>query len=78
MAPGTEITLTFADESVVAVAGCNTMTGGFAIDDGVLEVDRWRQTMMACPDEVQAQDVMAGRVPELGTHRPRSPTTCSP
>jgi heat shock protein HslJ len=54
--PGTEITLTFTDESVVAVAGCNTITGGFDVDDGVLHVDAMAQTLMACPDELQTQD----------------------
>ena len=53
---GTEITLTFADEAVVALAGCNTMRGGFAVADGVLEVDAMAQTLMACPDDLQAQD----------------------
>ncbi len=56
LVPGTEITLTFTDESVVAIAGCNTMTGGFDVDDGVLDVDTMAQTLMACPDELQAQD----------------------
>ena len=53
---GTEITLTFTDEAVTAVAGCNTMNGGFTVDDGVLDVETLAQTLMACPDELQAQD----------------------
>jgi heat shock protein HslJ len=54
---GTEITLTFADEAIVAAAGCNTMRAGYEIDDGVLTLDGpMAQTLMACPEELEAQD----------------------
>jgi heat shock protein HslJ len=53
---GTEVTLTFTDGAIVASAGCNTMRGGFEIEDGVLVVDAMAQTLMACEDERQAQD----------------------
>jgi heat shock protein HslJ len=54
----TEITLSFQDGRISARAGCNTMTGGATWDDGVLRVpaDGLATTMMACPDDLQAQD----------------------
>jgi heat shock protein HslJ len=53
---GTVVTLVFEDGNVGATAGCNTMTGGFTVEDGVLQVDQLAQTLMACPDDLQAQD----------------------
>jgi heat shock protein HslJ len=50
------ITLSFQDDLVSANAGCNTMNGGYTITDGALEVDAMATTMMACADDLMAQD----------------------
>ncbi len=50
------ITLSFQDDSVSANAGCNTMNGGYTITDGTLDVDAMATTMMACADDLMAQD----------------------
>jgi heat shock protein HslJ len=52
----TRLTLAFEGENVAATAGCNTMTGGYAIEDGTLVVGELAQTLMACADELQQQD----------------------
>jgi heat shock protein HslJ len=54
---GTQVTLTFTADSLSAVAGCNTMVGGYTIEDGTLKVAALAQTMMACDPETTAQDV---------------------
>ena len=53
---GTQVTLTFTADSISAVAGCNTMNGGYTIEDGVLKVPAMVQTLMACDPETTAQD----------------------
>ena len=53
---GTQITLTFTADTVSAVAGCNTMNGGYTIEDGALKVATMLQTRMACDPETTAQD----------------------
>lgn len=53
---GTQVTLTFTADSLSAVAGCNTMVGGYTIEDGVLKVATMAQTLMACDPETTAQD----------------------
>ena len=52
----TRITLRFEGDSLSAVAGCNTMTGGYTIDGDVLKVGALAQTRMACEDDLMAQD----------------------
>lgn len=52
----TTITLAFQADAVSANAGCNTMNGGYTITDGTLEVATMASTMMACTDELMAQD----------------------
>ena len=54
---GTQITLTFTADTVSAVAGCNTMTGNYTIEDGTLKVDTMAQTRMACDPDTTSQDV---------------------
>jgi heat shock protein HslJ len=53
---GTRITLVFASDTVAAVAGCNTMTGGYSVDGDTLKVATMAQTQMACSDDLMAQD----------------------
>lgn len=53
---GTVITLSFADGSLSANAGCNTIFGSFDIDDGRLVAEDLASTAMACADELMVQD----------------------
>jgi heat shock protein HslJ len=50
------IELFFDADRVSARAGCNSMNGGYTISDGTLEVAAMASTMMACSDELMAQD----------------------
>jgi heat shock protein HslJ len=52
----TAIELGFTSDSLSARAGCNSMNGGYSIADGVLVVGAMASTMMACSDELMAQD----------------------
>ena len=52
----TRITLRFEGTSLSAIAGCNTMTGGYTIEGDVLKVGALAQTRMACEDDLMAQD----------------------
>lgn len=52
----TRITLRFEGESLSAIAGCNTMTGGYTVDGDVLKVGALAQTRMACEEDLMAQD----------------------
>lgn len=53
---GSEITISFTDGTIGVEAGCNSMSGSYAIDDGELEVGTLAQTMMACDDDLMDQD----------------------
>lgn len=53
---GSTIRFTFEDGNLATIAGCNTMTGGYEIEDGRVVVGQLAQTMMACSDELMAQD----------------------
>jgi heat shock protein HslJ len=53
---GTWLSLTFADDRLGASAGCNTMSGGFEIVEETLVVADLALTLMACPDDLAAQD----------------------
>lgn len=53
---GSTVTLSFDADNVGAQAGCNTMTSGFTIEDGDLTIGTMASTMMACSDELMAQD----------------------
>jgi heat shock protein HslJ len=52
----TTVELAFLADSIAARGGCNSMSGGFEIVDGTLEVATMASTMMACSDELMAQD----------------------
>lgn len=54
---GSQLTMTFDDGQLSANAGCNTLGGGYELADGTLSlVGEPRATMMACSDELMAQD----------------------
>ena len=53
---GSEISLVFTADTLAAVAGSNTMTGGYTITDGKLAAPALAQTLMACDDAAMAQD----------------------
>lgn len=53
---GSTISLSFQTDMLSANAGCNTMNGGYTITDGDLGVDAMATTMMACADDLMAQD----------------------
>lgn len=57
---GSTITLRFADGSLGANAGCNSMSGAFTIEDGALSVGEMAATMMACDEALMAQDTWLG------------------
>jgi heat shock protein HslJ len=52
----TTIELAFTSDGLSARAGCNSMNGGYSITDGTLDVGQMASTMMACSDELMAQD----------------------
>jgi heat shock protein HslJ len=54
---GSTITLTFEDDNLSAQAGCNTMSAPYALEDDLLTwTGEVAATMMACPDDLTAQD----------------------
>lgn len=53
----TVVTLDFADGQLGFSAGCNSMSAGYDVAAGRLELSsEVASTMMACPDDLQAQD----------------------
>ena len=51
------ITIEFEADRLGANAGCNTLSGGYAITDDTLEVGVMASTRMACGDDLAAQDM---------------------
>jgi heat shock protein HslJ len=56
LADGAGLTIVFEDGNVAAVGGCNTLTGGYVIADGVLQAGELAQTLMACEEPLERQD----------------------
>ena len=57
LAADSVLSLSFEGEQLAANAGCNTITGGYGIEDGTLAWDDTpAATMMACEDDLMAQD----------------------
>lgn len=57
LADGSTLLLSFGAISVVASAGCNTLSGTAAYDGGILAVEEpMASTMMACPEAMMDQD----------------------
>lgn len=54
---GSNVFLTFVEGDIVVNAGCNTQRASYSVDgDGTLEVGEMAATLMACDDELMAQD----------------------
>ena len=53
---GSTVELAFLPDRISVRAGCNTMNGGYQIVDGTLEVNTLASTMMACSEDLMAQD----------------------
>ena len=53
---GTSVHLSFTADSVSANAGCNTMSGGYTIENDVLIAGPFASTMMACDQALMDQD----------------------
>jgi heat shock protein HslJ len=53
---GSETTLTFDAGRIGVHAGCNQMSGGYAIKDGRLDIGPMISTEMACAEPLMAQD----------------------
>ncbi|NIK60992.1 META domain-containing protein [Kribbella shirazensis] len=57
LVPGTRIRVEIRKDGVlIARAGCNELSGGIMLDDGVLRFDQSIQTQMGCGPEFEAQD----------------------
>jgi heat shock protein HslJ len=56
LVPGSQVRLTFQDGSLGVQAGCNSMGGAYAMEDGVLQVEAMFSTEMACAEPLMAQD----------------------
>jgi heat shock protein HslJ len=56
MAPGSTISLTFADGRVSVRGGCNNMSGSYTVNGDVLTVGTLASTMMACDQALMDQD----------------------
>lgn len=59
---GTAVTLTFEGGRLSTIAGCNTASGDYRVEDGVLRVgDVWESTLIGCSAELAAQDRWLGQ-----------------
>lgn len=67
LVPDTHIRISFDDGRLSASAGCNTMFGGYHLEDGELVVDGLGMTEMGCSSELMEQDSWLS---ELLTSRP--------
>ncbi|MGY0558770.1 DUF4377 domain-containing protein [Lysobacter sp. A421] len=67
--PEHPVQLDFADSRIQISNTCNSMSGGFSIDGGQLQVDRLAQTMMACADPALAalDDAVGDRLADPAT-----------
>lgn len=63
---GSTITIGFAEGLVVAAGGCNSLRGGYTVEDGALVVDVLASTQMACDEPLMAQDDWIGALLESG------------
>ena len=56
LAADSRVTLAFSDTALAIVGGCNTQNGGYTITDGRLVVEALASTLMACEEDLTAQD----------------------
>lgn len=56
LVPGSTIRLSFGDGKIGASAGCNSMSGPYRIEDGILRAGSLATTEMACDQPLMAQD----------------------
>src|SRR5699024_2671020 len=53
---GTRIRMTFEGGQVSVQAGCNSLSGDYRVESGVLRVGQVGGTEMGCPEALMAQD----------------------
>lgn len=63
---GSRVRMSFDDGRVSVQAGCNTLFGGYRVEDGVLRVDAMGGTEMGCPEDLMAQDAWLVETLESG------------
>jgi heat shock protein HslJ len=57
---GTTVSLTFEGTTLAVSGGCNTMSGGYTIEDGKLDVGEMISTQKACEEPLMALDTAIG------------------
>jgi heat shock protein HslJ len=60
LVPGSQVRLSFEDGRVAAQAGCNSMSGSYAVDGGRLAVGALAMTEMGCDPALMDQDAWLG------------------
>lgn len=63
---GTRVSLTFDGDTLSASAGCNTIFGGYELDDGTLTAGPLAQSQMLCEEDLQRQDEWVAELLENG------------
>jgi heat shock protein HslJ len=58
LVPGTRVRVGFVDGSISISGSCNTASGEYAVEDGVLIADSFAMTEMACEEPRMAQDTL--------------------
>lgn len=53
---GSEITITFTGDQLSVQTGCNTLAGGYTIENGVLTTTELASTLMACEEPLTTQE----------------------
>lgn len=75
LVPDSDIVLTVQDGRLSVNAGCNGMNGTLVDNGGTWEVGPLASTMMACADDLMAQDAWVGEFLESGPTATTSPGT---
>lgn len=63
---GSEVVVSFDDDTILIEAGCNTQRSGYEIADGVLQVELLVATMMACEQPLMDQDQLVASIVTAG------------
>ena len=53
---GSVVTITFAGDQISVATGCNTLTGGYSIDNGTLTTGALASTLKACEADLTEQE----------------------